>query len=115
MSSLLGPATDADLRRWQRKRYALLNELLDLQDEAGLTPLSWTLSVHHLVGKATGHHPDEIRSVFEDWVTALNVDRWAQHHHDVGRIHLRAEAKDLWGRGVGVTVIADLWEEHPSP
>lgn len=114
MSSLLGPVTDADLRRWQRKRHELLGALLDLQDKRALPPLSWTLSVHALVGQATGHANEERRAAFEEWVGVLDLNRWGEHHHDTGRIHLHAEAKDLWGRGVGVTVIADLWEDHPS-
>ena len=57
---------------------------------------------------------NEIRSVIDDWVTALGLDRSPEVHHDTGRIHLRAEAKDLWGRGVGVVVMADVWEDHPA-
>lgn len=114
MSSLLGPVTDADLRRWQRRRFDLLSELMRAQDQRELPPLTWTLSVHNLVGTVTGHHPNEIRSIFDAWVTALGLDRSPEVHHDTGRIHLRAEAKDLWGRGVGVVVMADVWEDHPA-
>lgn len=113
MSSLLGPVTDADLRRWQRKRHVLLGELLDLQDERALPPLSWTVGVHALIGAATGHADEEKRAAFDAWAGALEVDGWEQPY-DTGRIHLHAEAKDLWGRGVGVQVLADLWEDHPA-
>src|SRR5690606_8750666 len=114
MSSLLGLVTDADLRRWQRRRFALLIELMRAQDQRELPPLTWTVSVHNLVGTVTGHHPNEIRSVIDAWVTALGLDRSPEVHHATGRIRLRAEAKDLWGRGVGVVVMADVWEDHPA-
>lgn len=114
MSSLLGPVTDADLRRWQRRRYEVLGELLDIQDGRRMAPLSWTLSAHGLVGKAVGDHDGERRAAFESWATALGLARWGEHHHDTGRIHLSARLDDLWGRGVGVTVMADLWEDHPA-
>jgi hypothetical protein len=114
MSSLLGPVTDADLRRWQRRRLDLLAELIRAQDERGLTPLAWTLAVHALVGKVTGDHPTEIRETFDAWVIALGLGRQPETHHDIGRVHLRAATDDLWGRGVGVVVIADLWEDHPA-
>lgn len=114
MSSLLGPVTDADLRRWQRRRHDLFAELMRAQDDRDLKPLTWTLSVHSLVGKVTGNHPTEIRGTFEEWVIALGLDRSPEVHHDTGRIHLRAATDDLWGRGVGVTVTADMWEDHPA-
>ena len=57
---------------------------------------------------------NRLRSVIDAWVTALGLDRSPEVHHDTGRIHLRAEAKDLWGRGVGVVVMADVWEDHPA-
>src|SRR5690606_29444744 len=88
MSSLLGPVTDADLRRWQRRRFDLLSELMRAQDQRELPPLTWTLSVHNLVGTVTGHHPTEIRRIFDAWVIALGLDRSPEVHHDTGRIHL---------------------------
>ena len=114
MSSLLGPVTDADLRRWQQQRYDLLGQVLKAGQERDLPPLSWTLSVYALVGTATGHADDEKRAAFDAWVAALDLDRWDEQPHETGRIHLHAVSDDLWGRGVGVTVIADVWEEHPA-
>lgn len=114
MSSLLGPVTDADLRRWQRKRLDLLAELMRTQEERGLPPLVWTLDVHSLVGKVTGHHPTEVRAVFDDWVTALDLVRSPEQYHALGHTHLRAVKDDLGGPGVGVVVMADVWEDHPA-
>lgn len=113
MSSLLGPVTDVDLRRWQRRRYDLLGELVTFGEQRKLTPLTWSLGVHALIGSAGGYHDTERRAAFEDWVTALDLESWEQRY-ETGRIHLHAETKDLWGRGVGVTVLADLWEDHPA-
>ena len=111
---LLGPVTDADLRRWQRQRLDLLVELVKFGEDRKLTPLSWTLSVHSLVGQATGHANEEKHAAFEAWTTALELARWGEHHHNTGRIHLHAAARDLWGRGVGVTVVADVWDVDPA-
>lgn len=112
--SLLGPVTDADLRRYQRHRHGLLTDVIRAQDERDLTPLTWTLSVHSLVGTVGGHHPTEIRETFDAWVIGLGLDRQPEQLHDTGRIHLRAATDDLWGRGVGVVVTADVWEDHPA-
>ena len=114
MSSLLGPVTDADRRRWQRRWLDLLVELVKFGEDRKLTPLSWTLSVHALVGQATGHDSEEKRAAFDAWATALELARWGEHHHDTGRVHLHASARDLWGRDVGVTVIADVWDDEPA-
>ena len=114
MSSLLGPITDSDLRGWQRQRLDLLVELVKFGEDRKLTPLSWTLSVHALVGQATGHDSEEKRAAFEAWVTALELARWGEHHHETGRVHLHAATRDLWGRVVGVTVTADLLDDRPA-
>lgn len=113
MSSLLGPVTDADLRRWQRRRSELLDELIAFGEQRELPPLTWTLGVHTLIGAAGGHHDNERRDTFEDWVTALELEPWEQRY-ETGRTHLHADTKDLWGRGVGVTVLADLWDDDPA-
>lgn len=106
MSSLLGPVTDADLRRWQCSRYDRLGELLRLGQDRRLPVLSWTLSDHALIGKATGHANEELRAAFEDWARALGIE-WSEYRNETGRIHLKAT-------GEGVVVMADLWEDHPA-
>lgn len=113
MSSLLGPVTDADLRRWQRRRFDLLGELIAFGEKRKLTPLTWSLGVHTLVGGAGGHHDTERRATFEDWAAALALEA-SEARLELGRIHLHAETRDLWGRGVRVQVMADLWEEDPA-
>lgn len=110
--SLLGPVTDADQRRWQRSRLNVLVDLVEFGEEHKLTPLTWTLGVHALFGTSGGHHDTERRTVFEDWASALGLERW-DHQYETGRIHLHAESKDLWGRGVLVQVMADLWVDEP--
>lgn len=111
MSSLLGPVTDADLRRWQRKRHVLLGEFLDLADTRSLPVLSWRIGDHALVGEA--HQPDHAarRHAWESWVTALELDQWAPSTSATGRTHLHAVTRNWQDRGADVVVVADVWEE----
>lgn len=113
MSSLLGPVTDADLQRWQRKRFTLLSELIAFGEQHKLSPLTWTLGVHALSGQPTNHPDAERRAVCEAWARALGIEVCEQSG-DFGRVHLRAATGDLWDRGVGVVVMADLWEDDPA-
>ena len=112
MSSLLGPTTDADLRRWQRRRVDLLGEIITFGEQHELPPLTWTVGVHTLVGGASGCPDGERRAAFNAWADALGLESW-EHKHETGRVHLQAETDDLWGRGVRVQVMADLWEDEP--
>lgn len=114
MSSLLGPVTDADLRRWQRRRYELLGEFLDLQDQRGLPVLSWKVGNHALVGEAAGPDHADRRRAWEEWVTVLDLDQWAPSTSAAGRTHLHAVTRDWQGRGVDVAVIADVWDDEPT-
>lgn len=115
MSSLLGPVTDADLRRWQRRRYELFGEFLDLMDERGLPVLSWRVGNHALLGEATTQLSSaEKRHAFEAWVTALGLQEWVPHTSDTGRTHLHAATNDWQGRGVPVAVVADVWDDDPD-
>lgn len=111
MSSLLGPVTDADLRRWQRRRHDLLGEFLTLADERGLPVLSWKVGNHALVGEA--HQPNHAarRHAWEAWVTALDLDRWEPSTSASGRTHLHAITRDWQSRGVDVAVVADVWDD----
>jgi hypothetical protein len=110
MSSLLGPVTDADLRRWQRRRYDLLGEFLDLMDERGLPVLSWRVGGHALVGEATQLSSADRRDAYREWVAALGLEEWAPSTSDTGRTHLHAVTNDWRGRGVSVVVVADVWD-----
>lgn len=113
MSSLLGPVTDADLRRWQRARFDLLGELIAFGEKRGLPLLTWTLGVHTLTGQPTDRPGVERRAACEAWAEALGIGLCEQRG-DFGRVHLRAATGDLWDRGVGVVVMADLWEDDPA-
>lgn len=114
MSSLLGPVTDADLRRWQRRRYEMLGEFLDLAEERGLPVLSWKVGNHALVGEAAGPDHAARRRAWEAWVTALGLDKWAPSTSAAGRTHLHAVTRGWEGRGVDVAVIADVWDDEPT-
>lgn len=115
MSSLLGPVTDADLRRWQRRRHELLGEFLDLMDERGLPVLSWKVGgAHALVGEATQLSSADKRAAYQEWVTALGLDEWAPSTSDTGRTHLHAVTDNWQGRGVPVVVVADVWDQNPD-
>lgn len=110
MSSLLGPVTEADLRRWQRRRHELLGEFLDLMDERELTPLSWKVGNHALIGEATQLSSTDKRHAYEEWVAALGLEEWAPSTSDTGRTHLHAVTNDWEGRGIPVVVVADVWD-----
>lgn len=110
MSSLLGPVTDADLRRWQRRRYELLGEFLDLMDERGLPVLSWQVGGHTLVGTATQLSSRDKRQAYREWVTAIELKEWVPSTSETGRTHLHAVAENWHGRGVTVVVVADVWD-----
>ena len=114
MSSLLGPVIDADLRRWQRRRYDLLGEFLDLGDRWDLPVLSWRVGDHSLIGEA--HQPDHghRRGAFRGWVTALELHEWKPSTSDTGRTHLHAVTRDWQGRAVDVVVVADVWDSEPG-
>lgn len=111
MTSLLGPVTDADRRRWQDRAYKLLGELLERGWEHDLPPIFWRLKDSAvIVGEPVGS--GDKRAVWEAWVTVLELDRWAeQPPTGSGRVHLHAVTKDWRGRHVDVAVIADVWEE----
>lgn len=113
MSSLLGPVTDADLRRWQRGRFDLLGELIAFGEQRGLPALTWTLGVHTLSGQPTSYPDAERRAVLVAWAEALGLP-WEEKRGDFGRVRLRAATGDLWDRGVGVVVMADLWDDEPT-
>lgn len=108
--SLLGLISDADRRRWQRRRHDLLGEFLDLADERDLPVLSWRVGDHSLVGEA--HQPDHAlrRRAWRIWVGALDLDEWKPHASETGRTHLHALTRDWQGRGVDVVVVADVWD-----
>ena len=114
MSSLLGPVTDADLRRWQRRRHELLGEFLDLMDERELTPLSWKVGNHALIGEATHFSSADKRHAFREWVTALGLEEWAPSTSASGRTHLHAVTNDWRGRGVPVVVVTDVYDDDPG-
>lgn len=111
MSSLLGPVTDADLRRWQRRRLELLNEFADLADEQELPVLTWKVGDHALVGEA--HQPLR-RRAWEKWVEALGLDQWKPSTSENGRTHLHAVTRNWQGRGVDVVMIADVRDVEPA-
>lgn len=103
MSSLLGPVTDADLRRWQQQRFDLLGELVRFGHERRLPVLTWTLGPHALVGRALD---SDKRATFEAWVAALELNRVEDHVESTGAVRLYGDIGDLWGRRLGVTVMA---------
>jgi len=110
MSSLLGPVTDADQRRSQRRRHVLLGEFLDLMDERELPLLSWKVGDHALVGEAHQFSSADRRRAYREWVTALGLEEWAPSTSDTGRTHLHAVAENWRGRSVPVVVVADVWD-----
>lgn len=114
MSSLLGPVTDADLRRWQQRRLDLLVELVKFGHERCLPPLTWTLGPHALVGRALGADAGWQRAAFETWTAALELNRVEDHVEATGAVRLYADTEDLWGRGVGVTVMAYLLADEDA-
>lgn len=112
MTSILGPVTDADLRRWQMRRYELLGGILTVGAEQGLT---WLVSEHALVGQAHYSDHGERRSAIEAWAAALDLERADDHVYASGTsMRVRASTKDLWGRGGSVTVMADVVEKEPG-
>src|SRR5690349_6924942 len=114
MSSLLGPGTDADLRRWQRRRHELLGEFLDLADTRRLPVLSWKVGNHALVGEAVDPEHAARRRAWEDWVGARGLDQWKPSTAGTGRTHVHAVTRNWQGRGVDVAVVADVWDDEPA-
>lgn len=114
MSSLLGPATDADLRRFQRRRYDLLGEFLTLAEERRLPVLSWRVGNHTLLGESTApDHAVRLRA-WEEWVEVLGLDQWAPSTSVSEWTHLHAVTRDWQGRGIDVAVVADVWDREPA-
>lgn len=111
MSSLLGPLTDADLRRMMRRRYKLLGEFLDLADEHDLPPLTWKVGNHALAGEATQPEYADRRRAWEQWVTVLHLERWEPSTSASGRTHLHAVTQDWRGSHVPVAVVADVFDD----
>jgi hypothetical protein len=114
MSSLLGPVVDADLRRWQRRRYVLLGEFLDLGDRRELPVLSWRVGDHSLIGEAQQPDHGHRRVAFCEWVDALDLYEWKPSTSATGRTHLHAMSRDWQGRAVDVVVVADVWDSESA-
>ncbi|OLT12940.1 hypothetical protein BJF79_03305 [Actinomadura sp. CNU-125] len=98
MSTLLGPITDADLRRWQMQRYALLGDVLKVGQQHQLPPLTWRVTEYAVVGDLYGIPDGQRRRVFWAWVTALGLEtaNESETSSDSGSVYLRAAAPDGW-------------------
>lgn len=115
-STLLGPITDEDLRRWQMMRYALLGDLLQVGQQHKLPPLTWRVTEFAVVGDLYGIPPGQRRAVFEAWVTALDLEPENEAGASSENVHLRATAPDGWRghrgeMGIRATLVADETEE----
>jgi hypothetical protein len=106
-ASLFGPVTDVDLRRWQRRNYLLLGKLLDRD----LPVIDWTVTPHTLLGRCSDTDPARRREAFQQWVTALCLDRWCDRVSPGGTVHLHAVTQNWDGTGVTIGVIADILED----
>ncbi|MFF2077100.1 hypothetical protein ACFVXG_20350 [Kitasatospora sp. NPDC058162] len=109
--SLLGPATEQDMTRWQLKGAKVLVELLTHAFHEKLPSLDWRLgtgsSLYGTVQQPT-FDSKEKRSAFDRWTSYLDAVRWPEHAGPGGRARLRAKIDDY--HGVHITIAADLYD-----
>ncbi|RJQ84761.1 hypothetical protein D5S19_15970 [Amycolatopsis panacis] len=81
VGSLFGPVTDTDRRRWQIQAHAALASVLLRAHEAGLPPLTWTVTdTGGLSGRVDSPGtPGEVRARFGAWVSFLDLQVAAGH------------------------------------
>jgi hypothetical protein len=79
--------------RSQRSALATLTTLLDSGEQAGLPPLSWTITDNGMLnGEAVGitYTPDEQSAAVHDWATHLDYDVDESLHFGTPRPHRNA-------------------------
>lgn len=113
MSTLLGPVTDGDLRRWQLQRYRLLGDILEHGHKQDLPPLAWRVTPDILIGDATQIDMDERRVAFDAWVASLELDRLDDVSHSDGLVQLCAIGVNLWNRRTKIRVVAHILNDLP--
>lgn len=96
-----GPIDNAELRRWQRRSYKLLGELLTRYPR--LPAISWVVSEFTLTGHCTHPESHHRRDAFDAWVDALGLERWPDDRH-AATTGLYARRRNYTGRGVDVAV-----------
>lgn len=100
--------TETERRRRQRRVYELLDEFLTLGDKRNLPFIHWNVGEFALVGTCLQPAPADRRAAFEQWVTALRLDRWDDSPRGGGYVHLHARTENWQGRRVDVAVMADI-------
>ncbi|MEV6878637.1 hypothetical protein [Amycolatopsis sp. NPDC051128] len=117
-SSLFGPVTDADRRRWQIQSHAALATVLHTANKAGLAPLHWSLSA---IGQLHATVPTldlaqaEVREIYTAWADFLDLATRHSYRTGHGTVHLTAVG-DIPGRDgrrqVGIS--ADLFPDDDT-
>lgn len=104
--SLLGPWTDKDDLRLQRRSHALLGELLQRDD---LPVVPWRVSTWSLTATVTDTNGG--RPVVEAWAAALGLEIKTHKHADHDRVIAVGKVKDPHGHPVEVGIWTDVY--HP--
>ncbi|MFF0145985.1 hypothetical protein ATK36_0472 [Amycolatopsis sulphurea] len=119
VGSLFGPVSDTDRRRWQIQAHAALASVLFRAHEAGLPPVTWTVTDRGALSARIGSSgtPGEVRALFTAWVSFLDLHVVAPHSG--GGWQTCAAYGELAGRGGSrgrpVGLRADIPTPDPTP